>query len=104
MEVTSGSSIGSYPELGPELVQALPERMRAAQTMFKHTGGIHAAALFKAGSSCYCARISVGITPWTKWSVRCFNGRSHQMTRSWSSAGVQDSSWCRSVQSLACRS
>ena len=29
-----------------EMIIALPDRMRAAQTVFRHTGGIHAAALF----------------------------------------------------------
>ena len=41
----------TIPEISPldaslELVQALPERMRAAQKLFEKTGGIHAAALF----------------------------------------------------------
>jgi FdhD protein len=30
----------------PTLITALPDRMRKAQTVFQHTGGIHAAALF----------------------------------------------------------
>lgn len=29
-----------------EVIASLPEKMRAAQTVFEHTGGIHAAALF----------------------------------------------------------
>lgn len=38
--------MGRAPILDPSVITALPERMRAAQTVFKHTGGIHAAALF----------------------------------------------------------
>lgn len=34
------------PQLDAALITALPDRMRQAQTVFKHTGGIHAAALF----------------------------------------------------------
>lgn len=34
------------PVLPEEVLMRLPERMRAAQTVFKHTGGIHAAAVF----------------------------------------------------------
>jgi len=48
VKVTCSRSMGRIPELTTALVQALPERMRAAQTVFKHTGGIHAAALFSA--------------------------------------------------------
>ena len=33
-------------EVSLELLTALPERMRRGQTLFEHTGGIHAAALF----------------------------------------------------------
>lgn len=38
--------LGARPLPAPGLITALPERMRAAQTVFQHTGGIHAAALF----------------------------------------------------------
>ena len=41
-----GKLMGERPTLDPGLITALPERMRSAQTVFAHTGGIHAAALF----------------------------------------------------------
>jgi len=46
--------------LDPWLITALPERMRAAQTVFKHTGGIHAAALFDAQGQLLLLREDVG--------------------------------------------
>lgn len=60
VEVTCVRPLGHIPELGPELVQALPERMRAAQTMFKHTGGIHAAALFNTAGELLLLREDIG--------------------------------------------
>ena len=38
--------MASFAGMDPQLITALPDRMRAAQTVFEHTGGIHAAALF----------------------------------------------------------
>jgi formate dehydrogenase accessory protein FdhD len=35
-----------FGPIDPQVITALPDRMREAQTVFKHTGGIHAAALF----------------------------------------------------------
>lgn len=35
-----------FGPVDPEVIAGLPDRMREAQTLFKHTGGIHAAALF----------------------------------------------------------
>ena len=46
--------------LDPQVITALPERMRAAQTVFKHTGGIHAAALFDALGQPVLLREDVG--------------------------------------------
>lgn len=35
-----------FGPIDPQVITALPDRMREAQTVFKYTGGIHAAALF----------------------------------------------------------
>lgn len=52
--------LGARPALTPELITALPDRMRAAQTLFKHTGGIHAAALFNERGELLVLREDVG--------------------------------------------
>jgi FdhD protein len=44
----------------PELLCALPERLRAAQTVFEHTGGLHAAALFDAVGTLMVLREDIG--------------------------------------------
>lgn len=44
----------------PDWLLALPEAMRAAQTAFESTGGIHAAALFDAGGSLRVLREDIG--------------------------------------------
>jgi FdhD protein len=46
--------------VGPELVTALPDRLRAAQKVFDSTGGLHAAALFGADGEMLCLREDVG--------------------------------------------
>lgn len=43
-----------------KLITLLPDRMRHAQTVFKHTGGIHAAALFNRNGELLCLREDVG--------------------------------------------
>jgi len=42
------------------IVAALPERLRAAQTLFDATGGVHAAGLFTADGELLCLREDVG--------------------------------------------
>lgn len=42
------------------MITSLPDRMRASQTVFKHTGGIHAAALFSASGELLVLREDVG--------------------------------------------
>jgi FdhD protein len=48
------------PRLTPALVTALPDRLRAAQPTFAHTGGLHAAGLFDAGGTALLVREDVG--------------------------------------------
>ncbi|HEY9127014.1 MAG TPA: formate dehydrogenase accessory sulfurtransferase FdhD [Acidobacteriaceae bacterium] len=43
-----------------ELLCALPERLRASQTVFSHTGGLHAAALFDARGELMVVREDIG--------------------------------------------
>ncbi|MDH6136902.1 FdhD protein [Kitasatospora sp. MAA4] len=46
--------------VAPELLYALPDRLRAAQRTFDSTGGLHAAGLFTAAGELLCAREDVG--------------------------------------------
>ncbi|WP_329310967.1 formate dehydrogenase accessory sulfurtransferase FdhD [Streptomyces sp. NBC_01262] len=46
--------------LEPELLSALPDRLRAAQQVFDRTGGLHAAALFTADGELLDVREDVG--------------------------------------------
>lgn len=52
--------LGKPPKLDHTLITSLPERMRAGQTVFKHTGGIHAAALFNDQGELLVLREDVG--------------------------------------------
>ncbi len=53
-------AMAKAPPLDPAVITALPERMRSAQTVFKHTGGIHAAALFDGNGRAIVLREDVG--------------------------------------------
>jgi FdhD protein len=46
--------------VGPTLVTALPDRLRAVQGAFAVTGGLHATGLFSADGELLCAREDVG--------------------------------------------
>ncbi|MEU9861207.1 formate dehydrogenase accessory sulfurtransferase FdhD [Streptomyces sp. NPDC047971] len=46
--------------VAPEVVTALPDRLRAAQRVFDTTGGLHAAGLFSAEGEPLCLREDVG--------------------------------------------
>lgn len=51
---------GRRPTLAPDIITSLPGRMRAAQTVFRHTGGIHAAALFRGSGELLLLREDIG--------------------------------------------
>ncbi|MEU8680046.1 formate dehydrogenase accessory sulfurtransferase FdhD [Streptomyces sp. NPDC048611] len=54
------SSPGTPVRIGPEVLSALPDRLRAAQRVFERTGGLHAAALFTAEGELLDIREDVG--------------------------------------------
>lgn len=54
------SPLGKMAPLDAAVITALPDRMREAQTIFRHTGGIHAAALFDATGTLLLLREDVG--------------------------------------------
>ena len=47
-------------ECRPALLEALPDRLRAAQTLFEATGGIHAAGIFTLDGELSCVREDIG--------------------------------------------
>ncbi len=53
-------SITPWGDVDPNTITALPDRMREAQTVFKHTGGIHAAALFDREGKLLLLREDIG--------------------------------------------
>lgn len=53
-------SITPWGDVDPGVLTALPDRMREAQTVFKHTGGIHAAALFDRDGKLLLLREDIG--------------------------------------------
>jgi FdhD protein len=51
---------GDSVRVEPEVLAVLPDRLRAAQRVFSHTGGLHAAGLFTAGGDLIAVREDVG--------------------------------------------
>src|SRR3712207_182967 len=60
LELRGCPVIGSGPELAPQKIYALPEKLREAQGLFEATGGLHAAALFDAEGELVALREDVG--------------------------------------------
>ena len=52
--------LGKAAKLDHAMITSLPDRMRAGQTVFRHTGGIHAAALFNEQGELLILREDVG--------------------------------------------
>src|SRR2546421_4358279 len=51
---------GDDVSITPTMLASLPDRLRAAQRGFEHTGGLHAAGLFTPGGELVCLREDVG--------------------------------------------
>ncbi|MFF9814936.1 formate dehydrogenase accessory sulfurtransferase FdhD [Streptomyces sp. NPDC014006] len=61
VRTTAAWSVAGDPlRLGPDLLAALPGKLRAAQKVFDSTGGLHAAGLFTADGELLCVREDVG--------------------------------------------
>ena len=61
VRTTARWSVADDPlNVAPELLTTLPDRLRAAQRVFDSTGGLHAAALFRADGEMICLREDVG--------------------------------------------
>ncbi len=60
LELRGCPVIPSGPELAPEKIYALPNKLREAQGLFEATGGLHAAALFDREGELVALREDVG--------------------------------------------
>jgi FdhD protein len=58
--LTRRQALPSGPVVDPATLTALPERLAAAQPVFRATGGLHAAALFDAAGALLAAREDIG--------------------------------------------
>jgi FdhD protein len=56
----AGCSMLPHTSITREVIHALPEKLRAAQSAFEHTGGLHGAALFDASGNLEIVREDVG--------------------------------------------
>ena len=60
LELKGCPVVASGPEVSPETIYALPDKLREAQGLFDATGGLHAAALFDASGELVALREDVG--------------------------------------------
>ncbi len=60
VKVQCNKAIVPWGPVDPAVITALPDRMREAQTVFRHTGGIHAAALFDRAGNLLLLREDIG--------------------------------------------
>lgn len=54
------SLAGSLPSIDPAILVSLPEKLHSGQRIFEHTGGLHAAGLFRADGGLLDLREDVG--------------------------------------------
>lgn len=60
LEIRGCPVVAPGPVVTPEVIYALPDRLRRAQRLFEATGGLHAAALFDAAGDLVTLREDVG--------------------------------------------
>jgi len=60
LELRCPAPLGAGPRVPPAVLSSLPAKLRAAQTIFGRTGGLHAAGLFTADGELVAAREDVG--------------------------------------------
>jgi FdhD protein len=60
LEIRGCPVVAPGPVVTPEVIYALPDRLRRAQRLFETTGGLHAAALFDAAGDLVTLREDVG--------------------------------------------
>jgi FdhD protein len=74
LEVRIAGPLPPGPEVSPEVLARLPERLREAQGLFATTGGLHAAALFDLEGNLLAVREDVGrhnaLDKLIGWSLR----------------------------------
>jgi FdhD protein len=63
------SPAAEAPMISTQVIQAVPETLRAHQAVFAETGGLHAALIDAAGALQVLRRTSAGTTPWTRSSA-----------------------------------
>jgi FdhD protein len=60
LRVRGAPAIAPGPRVDPDVLRALPDRLRAGQGIFEATGGLHAAALFDLEGNLLALREDVG--------------------------------------------